>query len=122
MFSVCHRYGNSLCLLDATYRTTKYALPLFFLAVKTNVGFSVVAQFVVQEETTKAIAHGLATIKKWMDEDPEKPSDWQWKPSFFMTDFCEREILAIEELFPGTCMCFEVIRKCHFHSNYYSCI
>ena len=29
------KYGNNLCLLDATYKTTKYALPLFFLAVKT---------------------------------------------------------------------------------------
>ena len=28
----------------------KYALPLFFLAVKTNVGFSVVAEIVVQNK------------------------------------------------------------------------
>ena len=25
------RYGNDVCLLNATYKTTKYALPLFFL-------------------------------------------------------------------------------------------
>ncbi|XP_061188387.1 uncharacterized protein LOC133196526, partial [Saccostrea echinata] len=43
-----YRYGNSLCFLDTTYRTTKYALPLFFLAVKTNVGYSVAAEFIVQ--------------------------------------------------------------------------
>lgn len=30
------RYGNDICLLDATYKTTEYALPLFFVAVKTN--------------------------------------------------------------------------------------
>ena len=32
------RYGQNMCLLDATYKTCKYALPLFFLCVKTNVG------------------------------------------------------------------------------------
>ena len=57
------RYGNALCLLDATYRTTKYALPLFFLAVKTTVGFSFVAEFVVQNETKDLIVQGLQTIK-----------------------------------------------------------
>ena len=40
------RYGNDVCLLDATYKTTKYALPLFFVAVKTNVDYQIVASFV----------------------------------------------------------------------------
>jgi len=31
------RYGNTISLMDATYKTTKYELALFFLAVKTNV-------------------------------------------------------------------------------------
>ena len=31
------RYGNNICLLDATYKTTKYCLPLFLLVVKTNI-------------------------------------------------------------------------------------
>ena len=31
-----HKYGNIMSLLDATYKTTKYELPLFFLCVKTN--------------------------------------------------------------------------------------
>lgn len=31
------KYANDMCLLDATYKTTKYALPLFFLCVRTNV-------------------------------------------------------------------------------------
>ena len=35
------RYGH-VCLLDATYKTTKYALPLFFVAVKTNVDYQTV--------------------------------------------------------------------------------
>ena len=35
------RYGSSLIMLDATYRATKYALPLFFMVVKTNVNYQV---------------------------------------------------------------------------------
>ena len=31
-----NRYANNLTLLDATYKTTKYDLALFFLCVKTN--------------------------------------------------------------------------------------
>ena len=31
------RYGKELTLLDATYRTRRYALPLFFMVVKTNI-------------------------------------------------------------------------------------
>ena len=46
------RYGNSICLLDATYRTTRYSLPLFFIAVKTNVDYQVVGSFIIQHETT----------------------------------------------------------------------
>nr|XP_054769966.1 uncharacterized protein LOC129277817 [Lytechinus pictus] len=99
------RYGNDICLLDATYRTTKYALPLFFLAVKTNSGYSVVAEFVVQFETVAAIQMGLNTIQQWMIED-----GMQWNPAYFMTDFSEREIKAIELTFP-TCSVF----LCDFH-------
>lgn len=43
------RYG-SVCFLDATYKTTKYALPLFLLVVKTNVNYCVVASFFIQYE------------------------------------------------------------------------
>ena len=35
------RSGSTLIMLDATYRTTKYALPLFFMVVKTNVNYQV---------------------------------------------------------------------------------
>ena len=36
-----NRYAHHAIFLDATYRTTKYALPLFFLVVKTNVNYQV---------------------------------------------------------------------------------
>lgn len=73
MFMLCHqtewqrkilsRYGQELCFLDATYKTTKYALPLFFLVVKTNVSYTVVEschstrnQSVYQRSTTKNLS------------------------------------------------------------------
>ena len=34
-------YGNEICLLDATYRTSRYALPLFLVVVPVNVGYQV---------------------------------------------------------------------------------
>ena len=35
------KYAPHLILLDATYKTTKYALPLYFLVVKGNVNYHV---------------------------------------------------------------------------------
>ena len=36
------KFGNTITLIDATYKTTKYEIPLFFLSVKTNVsGFRI---------------------------------------------------------------------------------
>lgn len=37
------KYGNTLSLLDATYKTTKYAFPLFLLCVRSNSGYIPVA-------------------------------------------------------------------------------
>ena len=85
--------GNDVCLLDAMYKTTRCALPLSFLAVKTNVDYQVVASFVLQDESTDSIKEALQVIKEW---NPD------WRPSFFMTDFCGEEIHAVEETFPGT--------------------
>jgi hypothetical protein len=36
------RYGNTMSLIDATYKTTKYDLPLFFVTVRTNIGYKLV--------------------------------------------------------------------------------
>ena len=47
------RYGNPMALLDAIYKTTKYNLALLFLCVHTNVGYSVVAEFITQSESAK---------------------------------------------------------------------
>ena len=42
------RYGNEICMLDATYKTTRHSVPLFFVVVKTNVDYQIVGSFVVQ--------------------------------------------------------------------------
>ena len=63
------QYGNTM--LDATYKMMKYELAL---CVRTNVGYSVVAEFIVQEESAEKIAEALGVIKQW------NPS---WNPSFY---------------------------------------
>ena len=45
----------TMILLDATYKTTKYASPLFFLVVKTKVNFKVCTVIVLQEESVDMI-------------------------------------------------------------------
>ena len=60
-----------MTLIDATYKTTKY---LFFVTVRTNVGYKVVAYFIVQSETTKELIEALNILKTW---NP------QWNPPFF---------------------------------------
>ena len=56
------KYAPHLVLLDAAYKTTKYALPLFSAVVKTNVNFQVVGVLVFQEETKDMIKKGLQII------------------------------------------------------------
>lgn len=97
------KYG-CMCLLDATYKTTKYAVPLFFLCVRTNVDYIVVATFVTQYEDCSSIQEALQIIKSWNTE---------WKPDSFMVDFCEAEINGIQSVFTGTktslSMCFALL-------------
>ena len=84
------RYDSSICLLDATYKTTRYSLPLFFVVLKTNVNYQVVASSVVQDETTTAITKVLRIIKSWAPE---------WDPKCFMVDNCDEEIKSIGKIF-----------------------
>ena len=60
------RYGNELTLLDATYRMTRYALPLFFLVVRTNMYYQIVAVFVTENQTEESIEEALSIIKHGM--------------------------------------------------------
>ena len=95
------RYGNTIVLIDATYKTTKYELPIFFVTVKTNVGYTPIAEFVVQSETGDKIAEALKVLASW---NPE------WNPPYFMTDYSDAEISAIESVFPQC-----KVYLCDFH-------
>ena len=58
------RYGQDICLLDATYKTCKYALFLFFsLCQKKCRLYAVAATFIIQNETRKDIEEALQIIK-----------------------------------------------------------
>ena len=58
------KYGNNMTLMDATYKTTKYDVPLFFLTVCTNAGYTVVADFIVQTETIVCINEAFYIARK----------------------------------------------------------
>ncbi|XP_041373785.1 uncharacterized protein LOC121386837, partial [Gigantopelta aegis] len=96
-----NKYGNEICLLDATYKTMRYALPLFFVCVKTNVDYKVVGTFICQCEDSFSIKEALHILKSWNSK---------WSPSYFMTDYSEAEINAIESVFQG---CH--VYLCDFH-------
>lgn len=85
-------YGQEICLLDATYKTSRYDLPLFLVCVNTNVGYSVVASFIVANENRYTIQEALIKLRDW---NP------MWKPKYFMCDFDLREIWALEQTFEG---------------------
>lgn len=87
------RYNN-LVLMDATYKTCRLMLPLFILAVKTNVGYSPVATFIVQTEDTASISEALSHIKHYLEEHSIEVKN-------FMIDCSQAEISAIENVFPG---------------------
>lgn len=88
------RYGTKICLIDATYATTAYEMPLFMLCVPSNAGYLVVASFLVGDEQSKSIEAGLRTVARWCP---------QWQPAYMMSDYSESQISAVETVFPGMC-------------------
>ncbi|XP_054288108.1 uncharacterized protein LOC129003812 isoform X2 [Macrosteles quadrilineatus] len=95
------KYGTNTILLDATYRTCKYALPLYFVVVDTNVNFQVVGVIITQMETKEAISEGLRIFQSF---NPDIC------PKFGMVDFAMEEILSLEEVF-----CNIQVFICSFH-------
>ena len=57
-------YGQEICLLDATYKTSRYSLPLFFVVVPTNTSYQVIASFLISKETTALISEALGVLLK----------------------------------------------------------
>ncbi len=95
------RYGNTLTLMDATYKTTKYSIPLFFVYVKTNVSYTVVVEVIIQSETSEHILEALSMLKSW---------NQNWEPEYFMMDYSDAEMAAVRGLFPST-----QVYLCEFH-------
>ena len=73
-------------------QTTRYVLPLFFLVVKTNVDYQIVGTFITENETKLVIKKAMIKFKEW------NPST---SPKFCMTDYCNEEIMALDETFVG---------------------
>jgi len=97
-----------MCLIDATYKTTCYELPLLVLAVPTNVGFFAVATFVINNERSDTILAALRLLQTW---NPD------WSPRFFMSDFSDGQITALETAFPG--LLHITLHICHFPTVVY---
>ena len=66
-----------------------------------NVGYSVVAEFIVQCESADNIEEALQKLKSW---NPD------WNPRFFMSDYSEAELAAVQHVFPST-----KVYLCDFH-------
>ena len=63
--------------------------------------YTVVAEFIVQSESSSEIASALEIIKQW---NPK------WEPPLFMSDYSEAEQLAIAQVFP-----YSKFYLCDFH-------
>ena len=92
------QYENTMSLINATYKTTRYDLALFFICVRTNVDYSVVhvAKFVVQNENKENIhieeaLNVLCTI-------------------LYVGLYSDAELSAVEAVFPST-----KVYLCEFH-------
>ena len=90
--SLLARYGNNISTIDATYQTTKYDLALFFVCVWTKVGYIAVGKFITQSETAEQMQEALQILQTW---NPD------WKPRYFMCNYSEAELTALEAVFPG---------------------
>ena len=56
-------------------------------------GYSVVAEFIVQSESADNIEEALQKLRCW---NPD------WNPTFFMSDYSEAEMAAVKAVFPCT--------------------
>ncbi|XP_053373995.1 uncharacterized protein LOC128546738 [Mercenaria mercenaria] len=99
--NILQKYRKEVAILDATYNTTKFELPLYMVAVQTNSGFVVVGSFIVGRDTKLQVEEALGMIKSW------NPT---WSPRYFLMDYILREIGALENTFKGV-----QVFLCQFH-------
>ena len=81
-----------MLLLDATYKTTRYVLPLFLLLVKTNVNYQIAWTFITEMKTKRTIKEAMTKLKEWSPSRSLK---------FCMNDYSNEEIKVLQETFVG---------------------
>lgn len=86
------RYVEELKFMDATYKTTKYALPLFFICIMTNCGYCVVGVFVIENEDSISLAEVLRIFSSMNDN---------WSPKAAIIDSSDVEMKVLASTFPG---------------------
>jgi len=67
-----------MCLIDATYKTMVYNMPLFYLFVPTHVGNVNAAAFLLTDERQETTVSALQQICTY---------NLEWCPSHFLSDF-----------------------------------
>ena len=80
-------------------------LPMFFLAVKTYVGYTPIASFLLQSEDATSIIEALSRIKHYLAEHEISIKN-------FMINCSPTESFVIEETFPDA-----GLYRCDFHCN-----
>ena len=65
---------------------------MFFVAVRTNVNFAVVATFLVHNDDCSTIAEALEVVQNW---------NVLWKPTYFLVDWYKSERKSVAKCFPG---------------------
>ena len=93
--------------MDATHKTTKYDLPLFFLCVRTNTRYIIVAEFIVQSESAYSILEAIKIIRQW---NP------MWKPNFFFVIILTQKLQQLSKhflVYLFTCVIFTANRPGH---------
>ena len=68
-------------------------------------GYSVVAQFIVQSESMECISETLNVLKELKSN---------WNPPFFLCDFSDAEFSALKQAFPST-----TVYGCDFHRDFH---
>ena len=81
-----------MTMIDATYKTSKYEMPLFFVVVKSNVDYQVVGSFIIEEENSQSMTKAINILREW------NPN---WSPESLMMDNCAAELKAVKSCFPG---------------------
>ncbi|KAL3186119.1 hypothetical protein MRX96_028245 [Rhipicephalus microplus] len=84
------KYGGFVVCLDATHKTSDYALPLFLLVEKSPSVYTPAGVFIIQFQRARCIAEALGVFRQWCD-------NWS---SQSCIDYSNAEIGAIKQVFP----------------------